>query len=30
VSYKESNHLGRFNGEKVFKGLVTATNEVHL
>ncbi len=23
VSYKEPNHLGRFNGEKVFKDLVT-------
>ena len=28
VSYKEANHLGRFNVEKVSKGLATATNKV--
>ena len=28
VSYKEAKHLGKYHGESVFKGLVTATNEV--
>ena len=28
VSDKEAKHLGRYHGESVFKGLVTATNEV--
>ena len=28
VSYKEAKHLARYHGESIFKGLVTATNEV--
>jgi hypothetical protein len=28
VSYKEAKHLGKYHGEPIFHGLVTATNEV--
>ena len=28
MSYKEAKHLARYHGESIFKGLVTATNEV--